>query len=150
MVRLNSTCFQQFLPHLSNADERAFVIVNKDGDYAIVKGRWTGFSRKQPASKGQKAKPGSAGRLLVDAFNLLKNTVQKIEVPSPEGSTLFVIGDAQARLPGKRIECRSKRIPQSKLPQSFVSPPCSCFAIQTRYVAIDLTSRYDRLFHRGS
>ncbi|ETN86510.1 hypothetical protein NECAME_05914 [Necator americanus] len=104
----------QFLPHLSNADERAFVIVNRDGDYAIVKGRWTGFSRKQPASKGQKAKPGSAGRLLVDAFNLLKNTVQKIEVPSPEGSTLFVIGvfffqisDAQARLPGKRIECRS-------------------------------------------
>ncbi|EYC04497.1 hypothetical protein Y032_0087g2046 [Ancylostoma ceylanicum] len=97
----------QFLPHLSNADERAFVIVNRDGDYAIVKGRWTGFSRKQPATKGQKAKPGSAGRLLVDAFNLLKNTVQKIEVPSPEGSTLFVIGDAQARLPGKRIECRS-------------------------------------------
>nr|CDJ80361.1 Protein of unknown function DUF1399 domain containing protein [Haemonchus contortus] len=97
----------QFLPHLSNADERAFVIVNKDGDYAIVKGRWTGFSRKQPASEGQKAKPGAAGRLLVDAFNLLKNTVQKIEVPSPDGSTLFVIGDAQARLPGKRIECRS-------------------------------------------
>ncbi|VDL86455.1 unnamed protein product, partial [Nippostrongylus brasiliensis] len=97
----------QFLPHLSNADERAFVIVNRDGDYAIVKGRWTGFSRKQPAAKGQKAKPGSAGRLLVDAFNLLKNTVQKIEVPTSDGSTLFVIGDAQARLPGKRIECRS-------------------------------------------
>ncbi|VDL79693.1 unnamed protein product [Nippostrongylus brasiliensis] len=85
----------QFLPHLSNADERAFVIVNRDGDYAIVKGRWTGFSRKQPAAKGQKAKPGSAGRLLVDAFNLLKNTVQKIEVPTSDGSTLF------------RIECRS-------------------------------------------
>ncbi|VDM59654.1 unnamed protein product [Angiostrongylus costaricensis] len=105
----------QFLPHISNADERAFVIVNKDGDYAILKGRWTGFSRKQassqwfisPATKGQKAKPGSAGHLLIDVFNLLKNTVQKIEVPTPEGSTLFVIGDAQARLPGKRIECRS-------------------------------------------
>ncbi|KJH53574.1 hypothetical protein DICVIV_00319 [Dictyocaulus viviparus] len=82
----------QFLPHISSPDERAFVIVNKDGDYAIVKGKWTGFSRKQPAAKGQKAKPGSAGRLLVDAFNLLKNTVQKIEVPTAEGSTLFVIG----------------------------------------------------------
>ncbi|KAM3721167.1 Glycine-rich domain-containing protein [Dirofilaria immitis] len=28
----------------------------------------------------------------VDAFNLLKNTVQKFEIPGPEGSTLFVIG----------------------------------------------------------
>ena len=67
-------------------------MVNKDGDFAIVKGRWMGFSRKQPAVKGQKAKPGSPGRLLVDAFNLLKNTVQKLEVPTAEGSTLFVIG----------------------------------------------------------
>lgn len=28
----------------------------------------------------------------VEAFNLLKNTVQKIEVPGPEGSTLIIIG----------------------------------------------------------
>ncbi|VDM24562.1 unnamed protein product [Toxocara canis] len=97
----------QFLPHLSTPDERAFVILNKDGDYAIVKGRWTGFTRKMHAEKGQKAKPGNPGKLQVDAFNLLKNTVQKLEVPGPEGSTLFVIGDAQARLPGKRIQCRS-------------------------------------------
>uniref|UniRef100_A0A0M3HR55 SHR-BD domain-containing protein n=1 Tax=Ascaris lumbricoides TaxID=6252 RepID=A0A0M3HR55_ASCLU len=97
----------QFLPHLSTPDERAFVVMNKDGDYAIIKGRWTGFARKVPAEKGQKAKPGSPGKLQVDAFNLLKNTVQKLEVPGPEGSTLFVVGDAQARLPGKRIQCRS-------------------------------------------
>jgi hypothetical protein len=87
-----SSIFQQFLPHLSSSDERAIVIVNKDGDFAIVKGRWTGFLRKIPGDKGMKAKPGNPGKLQVDAFNLLKNTVQKFELPGAEGSTLFVVG----------------------------------------------------------
>lgn len=47
---------------------------------------------KAASVKSQKSKPGSPGRLQVDAFNLLKNTVQKLEVPTAEGSTLFVIG----------------------------------------------------------
>lgn len=68
------------------------MILNKEGDYAIIKGKWSGFSRKQSATKGQKAKPGNPGRLHVDAFNLLKNTVQKLEVPSADGSALFLIG----------------------------------------------------------
>uniref|UniRef100_A0A0R3S2L9 VWFD domain-containing protein n=1 Tax=Elaeophora elaphi TaxID=1147741 RepID=A0A0R3S2L9_9BILA len=97
----------QFLPHLSAPDERAIAVMNKDGDFAIVKGKWIGFSRKIPGDKEQKAKPGNPGKLQVDAFNLLKNTVQKFEIPGPEGSTFFVIGEAQARLPSKRIQCRS-------------------------------------------
>uniref|UniRef100_A0A1I7SDS2 AAA domain-containing protein n=1 Tax=Bursaphelenchus xylophilus TaxID=6326 RepID=A0A1I7SDS2_BURXY len=97
----------QFLPHLSSPDERVFIVLNKDGDSAIVKGRWNGFSRKISGDKMHKGKPGSAGVLNVELFNLLKNTVQKIQLPGADGSTLFVLGDAQARLNGRRIHCRS-------------------------------------------
>lgn len=39
--------------------------MNKDGDFAIVKGKWIGFSRKVPGDKKQKAKPGNPGKLQV-------------------------------------------------------------------------------------
>jgi hypothetical protein len=59
--------------------------------------------------------------LNVELFNLLRNTVQKLQLPGPDGSTLFMIGgmwlygfhsiyffsDAQARLNGRRMHCRS-------------------------------------------
>lgn len=41
--RINLVIFQQALPHLSSDDERAMVVMNKDGDYAIVKAKWKGF-----------------------------------------------------------------------------------------------------------
>lgn len=36
-------------------------------------------------------KPGTAGYLNVELFNLLRNTVQKLQLPGADGSTLFVI-----------------------------------------------------------
>jgi hypothetical protein len=99
------------------------VVMNKDGDFAILKAKWVGFTKRVQPKKGvQRGKPGSAGKLQVEAFNLLKNTVQKFDLPGAEGSTHFVVGgklssqlicaiciniDAQARLPGKRIQCKS-------------------------------------------
>lgn len=82
----------QFLPHLSSPDERVFIVLNKEGDFAIVKGRWTGFSRKVSGDKINKGKPGTAGYLNIELFNLLRNTVQKLQLPGADGSTLFVIG----------------------------------------------------------
>lgn len=38
--------FKQFLPHLSSPQERAFVVLNNEGDFGIVKGKWTGFNKK--------------------------------------------------------------------------------------------------------
>ena len=108
---------QQFLPHLSSSDERAFVVMNKDGDFAIVKGRWNGFCKKEvrllretlsqspfqmPRGESEKGKNGSAGRLVLHAFNLLKNTVQKMHIPNVDGSCSFVIG-------GERV-CESERV----------------------------------------
>jgi hypothetical protein len=80
------------LPHLSSPDERVFIVLNRDGDFAIVKGRWNGFSRKISGDKVHKGKPGTAGYLSVELFNLLRNTVQKLQLPGADGSTLFVIG----------------------------------------------------------
>lgn len=40
----------------------------------------------------RKGRPGTAGYLNVELFNLLRNTVQKLQVPGSDGSTLFVIG----------------------------------------------------------
>jgi hypothetical protein len=97
----------QFLPHLSSPDERVFIVLNRDGDFAIIKGRWNGFSRKISGDKLHKGKSGAAGVLNVELFNLLRNTVQKMQLPGVDGSTLFVIGDAQARLNGRRMHCRS-------------------------------------------
>ncbi len=45
-------CVQQFLPHLSSADERGMVVLNKDGDFAIIKARWAGFQTRIPPGKG--------------------------------------------------------------------------------------------------
>lgn len=67
-------------------------MLNRDGDFAIVKGRWNGFSRKVSGDKTHKGKPGSAGVLNVELFNLLRNTVQKLQLPGADGSTLFLIG----------------------------------------------------------
>uniref|UniRef100_A0AC34RP08 Uncharacterized protein n=1 Tax=Panagrolaimus sp. JU765 TaxID=591449 RepID=A0AC34RP08_9BILA len=97
----------QFLPHLSSPDERIFIVLNRDGDFAIIKGRWNGFSRKISGDKTNRGKSGNAGVLNVELFNLLRNTVQKLQLPGPDGSTLFLIGDAQARLNGRRMHCRS-------------------------------------------
>ncbi|KAI6233015.1 hypothetical protein M3Y99_00962400 [Aphelenchoides fujianensis] len=97
----------QFLPHLSAPDERSFLVVNRDGDFALVKGRWHGFSRKVSGDKLQNRKSGAPGYLNIELFNLLRNTVQKLQLPGADGSSLFVIGDAQARLNGRRIHCRS-------------------------------------------
>jgi hypothetical protein len=66
--------------------------LNREGDYAILKGRWNGFSRKISGDKLNKGKPGAAGCLNVELFNLLRNTVQKLQLPGADGSTLFVIG----------------------------------------------------------
>ncbi|KAI6178251.1 hypothetical protein M3Y98_00480500 [Aphelenchoides besseyi] len=88
----------QFLPHLSAPDERCFLIVNRDGDFALVKGRWHGFSRKISGDKIRKGKAGNAGYLNIELFNLLRNTVQKLQLPGADGST---------RLNGRRIHCRS-------------------------------------------
>ncbi|KAI6202965.1 hypothetical protein M3Y94_00502000 [Aphelenchoides besseyi] len=97
----------QFLPHLSAPDERCFLIVNRDGDFGLVKGRWHGFSRKISGDKVRKGKAGNAGYLNIELFNLLRNTVQKLQLPGADGSSLFSIFDAQARLNGRRIHCRS-------------------------------------------
>ncbi len=43
---------QSCLPHLSSADKRAMVVLNKDGDFAIIKGKWTGFQRHRAPEKG--------------------------------------------------------------------------------------------------
>lgn len=66
--------------------------MNRDGDFAIVKGRWNGFTRKISGDKSRKGKPGAAGMLNVELFNLLRNTVQKLQLPGADGSTLFLIG----------------------------------------------------------
>jgi len=46
----------QFLPNISHpaADERAFIVLNRDGDFAILKGRWQGFVRKQAGDRYHK------------------------------------------------------------------------------------------------
>ena len=40
------------MPELSTPDERAMIIVNYKGDYAMIKGKWTGFQRRTPAVRG--------------------------------------------------------------------------------------------------
>uniref|UniRef100_A0A915HSV5 Uncharacterized protein n=1 Tax=Romanomermis culicivorax TaxID=13658 RepID=A0A915HSV5_ROMCU len=39
-----------------------------------------------------KGKPGNPGKLSIEVFNLMKNTVQKFDLPGSDGSTTFVIG----------------------------------------------------------
>lgn len=86
------------------------VVMNKDGDFAIIKARWVGFQKRVAPAKGNamtratnivdafiflvggKGKPGNPGKLTVEAFNLLKNTVQKFDLPGPEGTTMFMLG----------------------------------------------------------
>jgi hypothetical protein len=54
---------QQFLPNISAADERAFLVMNKDGDFAILKGRWNGFQRRQTGDKKHKVGKGKFNSL---------------------------------------------------------------------------------------
>ena len=69
------------------------VVMNREGDFAILKAHWAGFTKRvQPKKGALRGKPGNPGKLQVEAFNLLKNTVQKFELPGPEGSTHFVVG----------------------------------------------------------
>jgi hypothetical protein len=42
------------LPNISSFDERAFLVLNKNGDFAILKGRWNGFVRRQTGDKKHK------------------------------------------------------------------------------------------------
>ena len=56
------------------------LVLNRLGDYAIVKGRWQGFVRKVSGDKLHKGRSGAAGTLNIELFNLLRNTVQKLQL----------------------------------------------------------------------
>lgn len=44
--------FQQTLPSLTSPDERAMVVLNRAGDFAVVKARWVGFKKRQVPTSG--------------------------------------------------------------------------------------------------
>uniref|UniRef100_A0A0N4ZFU5 SH3 domain-containing protein n=1 Tax=Parastrongyloides trichosuri TaxID=131310 RepID=A0A0N4ZFU5_PARTI len=125
----------QFLPHLSSPEERIFLVSNRDGDFAIVKGAWSGYVKKPYNEKHRNCKQSHAGFLKVELFNLLRNTVQKLQLPAPDGSTLFIIGDAQARLSGKRFHCRSPMVAEHI---------ASIFAVSTLFVLCNPDRVYDK------
>uniref|UniRef100_A0A0K0FY40 ApaG domain-containing protein n=1 Tax=Strongyloides venezuelensis TaxID=75913 RepID=A0A0K0FY40_STRVS len=125
----------QFLPHLSAPEERIFLVSNRDGDFSIVKGSWSGYVKKNYSDKHKNCKQSHAGHLKVELFNLLRNTIQKLQLPAPDGSTLFIIGDAQARLSGKRFHCRSPMVAEHI---------ASIFAVSTLFVLCNPDRIHDK------
>ncbi len=75
------SAFQREGPHLSSPGERAFVILDCDGDCAIVKGAWTGFRVWTPPNGATRMIPGNPGRLDVELFDLRAHTSHKFHVP---------------------------------------------------------------------
>lgn len=45
------------------------VVMNRDGDFAILKARWAGFTKRMQPNKGAaRGKPGNPGRLQVKPY----------------------------------------------------------------------------------
>lgn len=136
--------FQQFLPHLSSPEERVFIVLNRDGDFAIVKGRWNGFMMRVAGDKTHKGKPGAAGALNVELFNLLRNTVQKLQLPGADGSTLFLIGGNRL-FSRQRFEYFFRRTSSSERPTHALSfhanGGASCVHIRHRHTVHPLQPR---------
>ncbi|VDP22009.1 unnamed protein product [Soboliphyme baturini] len=78
----------QFFPHLSSPDERAMVVSNRDGDFAVFKAKWVNI----PYRDDKDEKYRSHGHLLIDALNLMKNTTQKFEIPGADDLKIKIFG----------------------------------------------------------
>ncbi len=63
--------------------ETAMLIKNSYGDFAIVKGKWSGFRRGvPPKARGQRGTPGDPGHLQVLIYFFDTKSVQRLDIPS--------------------------------------------------------------------
>ncbi len=72
-----------YLLDLDPKFEKAMLIKNIYGDFAIVKGKWVGFRRGvAPRNRGQRGIPGDPGHLQVIVYFFDSKSFQKIDVPA--------------------------------------------------------------------
>ena len=65
--------------------EKAMLVRNLHGDYAIVKGKWIGLRRGVPPRRNKqgimmRGIPGSPGNLSIEIYSCLKKTIEKAEL----------------------------------------------------------------------
>ena len=65
--------------------EKAMLVRNVNGDYAIIKGKWVGLKRGIKPHRDKNGRMirgvrGSPGNLKIEIYSILKRSIQKIEI----------------------------------------------------------------------